>query len=572
MNENAAPAPESRPSVMKKAGPVPDLLPARMLNEQAYCPRLAYLEWVQGEFADNAFTEDGREQHRRVDGREDALFDGDEDDGAPKVARSVLLSAERAGLIARIDLVEVEGGRAVPVDYKRGSPPDLPERAYEPERVQLCVQGIILRENGFECDRGLLYFAEARTRVEVVFDDALIARTFDVARGLRLSASSGRIPPPLEDSPKCNGCSLVGICLPDETGMLMEPEVATRSEPRRLIPARDDAMPVYVQVQGGYVSKHGDVLVIKEKGKKVAEARLFETSQLTVMGNAQVTTQAVQELCRRGVPIVYTSSGGWFYGMTTGAMHKNVELRLNQYRAVCDEERSLALARRFVATKIRNCRTMLRRNAESVEKETLRRLKESAAGAESAESMGTLLGMEGTAARIYFEAFPAMIRRSELESIFDFEGRNRRPPRDPVNAMLSFAYSLLVKDLAVTLRSVGFDPMLGFYHKPRYGRPSLALDLMEEFRPLVADSTVIGAINNRVVGPDDFVRAGGGVNLKRRARRAFISAYERRMDQLVRHPVFGYQISYRRVLDVQARLLGRFLDGEIPDYPEFATR
>jgi CRISP-associated protein Cas1 len=563
----------SAPSRLESSADVPALLPVRMLNEYAYCPRLGYLMWAQGEFADNAFTEDGRFTHRRVDAKDDGLPDADvEGEDAPSVSRSVMLSSESLGLVAKIDLVEVSGDGAVPVDYKRGKKPDVPEGAYEPERVQVCAQGILLREAGYVCDHGILYFAASRERVEIPFDDTLIARTRSLAEEFRAVAASERVPPPLEDSPKCNGCSLVGICLPDEIGMLMEPKTAQRKEPRRLIPARDDAMPVYVQAHGAYVSKHGDVLVIKERGKKVAEAKLFETSQLAVMGNAQVTTQTVQELCRRGIPIVYSSSGGWYYGMTLGPMHKNVELRLHQYRAADDPARSLELSRRFVATKIANCRTLLRRNARDVGNEPLRRLKEATAEALNCPSVEGLLGVEGNAARIYFGEFHKMLKQEGIGSDFDFNGRNRRPPRDPVNALLSFAYALLTKDLTVTLAAAGFDPHLGFYHKPRYGRPSLALDLMEEFRPLVADSTVIGVINNGVVKIEDFVKAGNGVNLKPPARRAFIQAYERRMDQLIRHPVFGYQISYRRVLDVQARLLGRHLSGEIPSYPEFTTR
>lgn len=551
----------------------PSLIPARMLNEYAYCPRLAYLEWVQGEFAPNEFTEDGNYQHRRVHTDEDgALPDPSTDEGAPKVVRSVLLSSEREGIVCRADLVEVDGRRAVPVDYKRGEKPAVPEGAYEPERVQLCAQGLVLRDNGFDCDHGVIYFAGSKERVEIAFDEALVRRTREIVASIRSVAVSGRIPPPLDASPRCNGCSLVAICLPDETGMLMEPEVAARTEPRRLVPARDDALPVHIQAQGAYASKDGETIVIKEKGAKVAEAKLYETSQLSLYGNVQVSTQLVQELCRRGVPITYASSGGWFYGMTLGPMQKNVELRMHQYRAAVDPERSLALARRFVATKIRNSRTMLRRNAEGIDARTLDRLREFAISAEEAASAESLLGIEGTAARIYFEGLPFMLKRTEEVEGFTFEGRNRRPPKDPINAMLSLAYSLLVKDLTVVCAAVGFDPFLGFYHRPRYGRPSLALDLMEEFRPIVADSTVIGVVNTGVVGPGDFVRAGDGVNLKPTARKAFIAAYERRMDQLVRHPVFGYQISYRRVLEVQARLLGRHLAGEIPSYPEFLTR
>jgi CRISPR-associated protein Cas1 len=155
---------------------------------------------------------------------------------------------------------------------------------------------------------------------------------------------------------------------------------------------------------------------------------------------------------------------------------------------------------------------------------------------------------------------------------FDFQGRNRRPPTDPVNALLSLAYSLLVKDCTVALLAVGFDPWMGFYHQPRPGRPSLALDLMEEFRPLIAESAVLTAINTRMVGPLDFVRAGNAVNLSPTGRKRFFHAYETRMNHLIVHPVFDYKVSYRRALELQARLLARVLEGEIPHYIPFLTR
>ena len=160
----------------------------------------------------------------------------------------------------------------------------------------------------------------------------------------------------------------------------------------------------------------------------------------------------------------------------------------------------------------------------------------------------------------------------ESEPQFDFHGRNRRPPRDPVNALLSFLYAMLMKDMLVTLIGVGFDPYLGFYHQPKYGRPALALDLMEEFRPLVGDSVVISLINNGEIRPGDFVARAGAVALTDSGRRRVLEAYERRLDTLVTHPLFGYQLSYRRVFEVQARLLARFLLGEIGYYPAFCTR
>jgi len=155
---------------------------------------------------------------------------------------------------------------------------------------------------------------------------------------------------------------------------------------------------------------------------------------------------------------------------------------------------------------------------------------------------------------------------------FDFNQRNRRPPRDPVNALLSLAYSVLSKDLTIVCHTVGFDPFLGFYHQPRFGRASLALDLMEPFRPLIADSAVLSAINTRMATPRDFVRAGNSVALTPDGRKAFFRAYEQRMDTLVTHPIFGYRINYRRVLEIQARLLARVLTGELATYQVFTTR
>ena len=164
------------------------------------------------------------------------------------------------------------------------------------------------------------------------------------------------------------------------------------------------------------------------------------------------------------------------------------------------------------------------------------------------------------------------IRSQEDGGAFDLAGRNRRPPRDPINALLSFAYALLGKELVVTLGAVGLDPLLGFYHQPRFGRAALALDLMEEFRPLVADSVVISALNNGEINDNHFVRSPFGCALNKHGRRRLIQAYERRMDHQITHPVFNYRISYRRILEVQTRLLSRLLLGEIDDYPMFRTR
>lgn len=321
------------------------------------------------------------------------------------------------------------------------------------------------------------------------------------------------------------------------------------------------------------VAKQGDRLEIRERGRTVQEVRFLDVSQVCLFGNVQITTQALRELCDRDIPICYFTYGGWFYGITHGMGHKNIELRRMQFEASRDQNRSLVLARRFVEGKIRNCRTLLRRNSSDLPEDALRDMAALAQRTSSVEEAASLLGLEGTAARLYFSHFGQMLRpRSGDELAFDFSGRNRRPPRDPVNALLSFGYALLAKEFTVTLLAVGFDPYLGFYHAIRYGRPSLALDLMEEFRPLIADSVVLSVINTGEIASSDFIQRGGAVALTPSGRQKILEAYGRRLDSLITHPIFGYTISYRRIIEVQARLLARYLMGETADYPTFLTR
>lgn len=552
---------------------LPDLVPARMLNEFTYCPRLAYLEWVQGEFAHNPDTLDGRLSHRRVDVEDNrpvpAAAEADTADETRLHARSLMLSAPILGIIAKMDIVEIEGSTATPVDYKKGSAPSLPNGAYDPERVQLCAQALVLRENGFTCDSGIIYYVASKTRVPIHFDPPLIALTLSSLEGLRALATSKKIPIPLVDSPKCPRCSLVGICLPDETTWLARPSNLPDEKIRRLLPARDDALPAYVQYQGAQVGKSADRLTVKLKGELIQDLKFHDLSQLCLFGNVQLTTQALHELASREIPVCFFSMGGWFHAFAIGLGHKNIELRMEQFATALNPDRSLLLARAFIQGKIKNCRTMLRRLLETEDPVLLDRLSDLILLASQAPSPESLLGIEGTAARLYFGGFAKIIKGGDF---FHFDDRNRRPPKDPINAVLSFLYAMLTKEWTITLNAVGFDPMLGFFHKPRYGRPALALDLAEEFRPLIADSAALSLVNSGELSEKDFVLKAGACSLNESGRKTTIAAFERRLDCLITHPLFGYKISYRRIFEVQARLLARTLSGELPAYPNFLTR
>lgn len=576
---------------------LPDYLPARMVNEYSYCPRLFFYEWVEGVFVESADTVEGKAQHRRVDQEGAGLAPAGEAGGEWRT-RSVTLSSERYKLIARLDVVEGSGPAVTPVDYKHGRPREAGGRleAWPADRVQLGVQALILGENGYQCEEGIVFYEQTRQRVRIPMTQEVLAEALQTAEQAWAAARRGELPPPLADSPKCTGCSLAGVCLPDETNLLLgrvdedgagqmslfaeePPRKPARSEGgpvRRLMSARSELRPAYLDTQGLHVSKSGDVLVVKEKDAVKQEIRIGDICQLNVMGNIQVTTQAIQALCQEGRPVCYFSQGGWFYGVAMGLSTKNVFLRKTQFRLAGEEWFCLRLGRRLVAGKIRNQRTMILRNHLEPDPGVLEEMKQMAARASQAASLEELLGLEGNAARLYFGSFGGLIKVEEAggAGVFglDFQGRNRRPPRDAVNALLSLGYSILAKDLTVTCYSVGFDPMMGYYHQPRFGRPALALDLMEPFRPLIVDSAVVQAINTRMVTGKDFIRAGRGVALKPEGRKAFYRAYEARMDMLVTHPLFDYRVSYRRLLEIQTRLLARWMEGEIGEYPVFVTR
>lgn len=461
-------------------------MPARMLSAFAYCPRLFYYEFVEGTFVDNRHTIEGGLEHQTQDRPGYRTVAGEAGEGERVRTRSLTLGSDRLVLIARLDLVKgAPDGWHTPIEYKHGPPPEgesdrVWEGAWMNDALQLGMQMLLLEENGMPCREGHLYYRETRQRVTVPLGDELRRLVLDNLEQAWRVAQSDQIPPPLTDDPRCSGCSLVSVCMPEETAHL-QTQGATEAEEglRRLIPARDDEGVLYVNTQGAVVGKSGQVITVKKKGNLIAEVPMGRIRQVCLLGGVQVTSQAVQALIDAGVPIVYLSMGGRFHGLTTGLPTRNAVLRYRQYTQFSDPARALTLARKTVAAKIANQRSLLLRNHKEGAGEATDRMKGLIRNSEAAESMEVLLGVEGMGARYYFEQFSGMLK----ELGFQFDGRNRWPPRDPVNALLSFGYALLVKDLTVAAFQVGFDPFFGYFHQPKHGKPALALDLMEEFAP-----------------------------------------------------------------------------------------
>jgi CRISPR-associated protein Cas1 len=413
------------------------------------------------------------------------------------------------------------------------------------------------------------------------------------AATIRDLSSRDTPPEPLPDElrHRCYGCSLATVCLPEETLYATrhpEPSPPPSAEPvSRVIPAMDDGAVLYLHEPGSHVGKRSEHLVVRRDGVEVNRVPIASTRQVVVFGNVQVSTQALECLASLEVPVAYLTSYGRFVAALMPAPAKNVALRQGQYRLFADPAHALALARQVVRAKVANQRTLLMRflrtrpqSADAEEANPIRGSDEPAARdmadllprIDRVTSIESLLGLEGQAASLYFGEFGRMIKPQGPGRPFDFRTRNKRPPRDPVNALLSFAYAILTKDCFSAACTVGFDPYCGFFHSGRHGKPSLALDLIEEFRAIIADSVVLTLINNAILTERDFLTWRDAVQLTAEGRTKFFEAYENRKATVVTHPTYGYKMSYGRMIEVQARMLAAYVRGEVPAYTGFTVR
>ena len=549
------------------------LMPVRRLHNFLYCPRLFYLQWVEDLFVENEETTSGSAVHKRVDDPSH-LRDQDLPPEQRANLRSVSLQSDSLGLTGVADLIEEKGQGRELLDYKRGAPrrdangDPVPK---ENDAVQVAVYAMLLREEGLPVERASIYYAAERRRVPVPLGPDLEKTALQAIAEARAVAASGKCPPPLQDDPRCLHCSAYCVCLPNESTYWegLRPEPPSEKEPPR--PPGDEGEVLVVQNPRAYVGRRGGELVVSLDGETLSRHPLEQLQSVYLFGAVQASTQAMHGCLEHSIPVAYFSPAGRFLGMTGGLPTSGTDARRGQYRLHEEAGLRANLASRILSAKIHNQRVMLMRNGDAPKDviDRLARLRDQAGAGDL--GLDALRGVEGMAAALYFEWFGTMLKGTAFEQ-FDFAGRNRRPPKDPVNALLSQGYSILAKELTGVCHAVGLDPFLGFLHQPRYGRPALALDLMEEFRPLIADSVAISLLNRRELDTGDFVRTTRGTFLGDEGRKQFWRAWFRRMDTDVSHPDFGYKMSYRRMLDVQVRQLWRFCRGDATEYRAFTTR
>ncbi len=548
-----------------------NLIPVSYLNAYVYCPRRFFLEYNLGMFEDNEHTVEGRSLHRVVDAKGKEARSSKKEDMVHR--RSVSFSSEQLGIIGKLDLLEEKQGQNLyPVEYKKGKKPKNRE-PWLNDRIQLCAQALLMQENGLLLpDRAYLYYISSKARAEVLISEELVDETRRTIAECRL-VSESEIPPPLaENRNKCFGCSLNAICLPEEEEVLKGRKVNAKT----ILPASLEDDILYVDHIGANLGLSGQsVKVTAPGGNELRTVSLENLREIVLCGPVQASTQLIHECLKNKIPIHYLNSHGRYNGSSVPMLNYHGLLREAQWKAHFDPVCSFEFAKTIVQSKIQNMRTLmlryLREDRGDEDKENLARIKNISRHALDSENTDSLRGYEGMAAKIYFSQFERYIK-PESRSFFYFKNRNRRPPRDPVNALLSFGYSLLAKDCTGTAIRVGFDPFCGFYHSMRYGRPSLGLDIMEFFRQPIVDSVVLGAINNGIFKEKDFYQFQDICYLNEKGRKKYLVQYEMRKKDMITHPKFHYRLSYGRIIELQFRLMGKYLLNDIDCYEGFYIR
>ncbi len=333
---------------------------------------------------------------------------------------------------------------------------------------------------------------------------------------------------------------------------------------------------LFVSTQDTWLSKEGECVALSLSGKALGKIPIHTLQSVVCFGRVSCSQYLLEHCAANGVTVTWFTEYGRFMAAMQGPTTGNVLLRRAQYRMADTPDRSAAIARCLVIGKIANCRTVLLRQARSTNEPELSRAADKLGRtlhrlAEPAD-LDTIRGMEGDAAHEYFSVFPLLVKR-EFRDAMPFEGRSRRPPKDEINCLLSFFYALLAVDVRSALEGVGLDPAVGFLHRERPGRASLALDIMEEFRPYLADRLALTLINRQQITKTDFIRfETGGVILKDKARKAVLTAWQERKREEVEHPFLGERMTVGLLYHMQARLLARFIRGDINAYPPFVIR
>ena len=522
------------------------------LHALAYCERLFYLEEIEEiRIADDAVYA-GRRLHEELAANEEEIV-------------SLVLESDTLGIRGKVDCLRRRNGQLIPYEHKRGRSArgENGPQSWPSDRLQVCACSLLLEQHtGVSIKEARIRYHADNTTVRVSIDKKAREDVHNaIARARELSQSVQR-PPITENENLCVRCSLAPVCLPEEERLASNNDWS----PIRLFPKYRERQTVHVVAHGARIGRSGDTLTITDKEQK----RIFpirDVGEIVMHGYAQISTQAVHLCASHEVGVHWFTSGGKYVsGLVSGS--SPVQRRIRQFEALRDPGLAFRLSRKLVTARMSSQLGFLLRASRGKDRKSLgidreiQRIRKALRVASYAEGIDSLRGYEGDVGRHYFSAFSGLMR-NDLDERLHFNGRNRRPPRDRINALLSFGYGLLYRDVLQATIVVGLEPAFGFFHRPRSAAHPLVLDLMELFRVSLWDMPLIASVNRSQWDAEaDFTQAGKQVWLSNSGRKKAIEIYEKRKEDSWKHPAIGYSLSYARLIELETRLLEKEWTGE----------
>jgi CRISPR-associated protein Cas1 len=540
------------------------LISVAALHALAYCERLFYLEEVERIRIADASVFAGRRLHVEL-AKEDA--DGTWD--------KVTLESETLGICGTVDVLRRRDGRIVPYEHKRGRAAGKrgAYETWESDRIQVGAYALLAEEAfGQVIEEARVRYHATKATVRLPVDVALRADVRAAVDRARMLRDTVERPPVTENERLCARCSLAPVCLPEEARLAADADF----RPIRLLPQHTERQTLHIVEPRARVGRSAQEIVVTIADEPPKRFPVGEVGSIILHGFAQITSQALRLCADEDVAVHWmTLSGGLIGSLAPSAASGQRHLR--QFAALSNVGLSLGLAKRLVRAKVSGqLRFLLRATRDQARTErvdrALRGLRQRLRTILVAADAQMLLAIEGSAAREYFDALPDLLN-ADLDPRLGFDGRNRRPPADRFNALLSFGYGMAYRQTVAAVIAVGLHPGIGFYHRPRSSAQPLALDIMEMFRVPLVDMAVIAALNRRTFdADDDFVVASGRVLLSERGRPKLIEAIERRLQDEWRHDVVGYSLSYARIVELEVRLLEKEWLGEGGLFARFRIR
>ena len=525
------------------------------LHALAYCPRLYYLEEVEELYAQDAAVFAGRRLHAELEKKEEEDWE------------DLFLTSEELGLRGRVDALRTRDGLTIPYEHKRGRchrDKNKQPQAWESDLLQILAYCYLIESAlGIKVTEGRIRYHADNVLVHVPFDDEgkkIVSKAIARARQIRTLIQR---PPVTENERLCTRCSLSPVCLPEEARLFHNQEY----EPLRLFPQDDEREILHILEPGTKVGRTGEQIKITRKDRPIEKIPAQQIGQIVLHSFSQISTQALHFCTYRKIGIHFVSGGGRYIGSFDNRQG-SIQRRIRQYEALNDSGFCLSLAKKLVNCRGQGQRKFLMRSRTSRKiksarlEQNIRQMQAIIKQIPRIASIESLLGIEGKIAALYFGALSCILS-PDIPHQMRFSDRNRRPPKDRFNTLLSFGYSLLIKDVMNAILSVGLEPALGFYHQPRSQAAPLALDLMEIFRVPLVDMPVVASINRQQWDvSEDFEIRGEQVWLNETGRRKFVALYEQRKQETWKHPVTKYSLTYRRLLELEVRLLEKEWMGE----------